>query len=233
MAVRLFALVVFLAVAAVVFWFALVHTVHRGALAVPDLRGTSLEDARTAVHDLGLDVRLEEPGVYSASVPLGTVADQRPHPGFQVKAGAIVTVRLSLGNERVSVPDVRNESLQGAQRGLEQAGLETGGRYEVSGQAGPDQVIASGPPVGTEVPPGSAVDLLVNSTPYRPVWVMPSLLSNNLASIRRFCTDNGLRIGQVHEVAYPGVAAGLVLRQYPAAGSPLSRSDIISLWVSR
>jgi beta-lactam-binding protein with PASTA domain len=233
MAVRLLALVVFLCVAAVVFWFALVHTVHRGTLAVPDLRGSTLDEARTSAHDLGMEVRLEEPGVYSVSVPLGAIADQRPHAGFQVKSGAVVTVRLSLGSERVTVPDIRGESLQGAQRALEQAGLKLGGRFAVDGQGGPDQVIAGGPPTGTEVPPDSEVNLLVNVTPYRPIWVMPSLLSHSLDSIRRFCADNGLRIGQIHEVAYPGLAPGVVLRQYPAAGSPLSRSDIIAVWVSR
>jgi serine/threonine-protein kinase len=233
MAARLLSLVVFLVVASVVSWFALVHTVHRGTLAVPDLRGATVEEARGTAHDLGMLVAVEDPGVFSASVPAGAVADQRPHAGFQVKSGATVTLRLSLGNERVAVPDVHGESLQGAMRRIEQVGLATGVRAVIDGQAGPDQVIATGPPVDAEIPPAAAVDLLVNSTPRHQLWVMPSLLSRNLATIKRFCIDNGLRLGQVHEVVYPGLAGGMVLRQYPPAGSPLSRSDIISVWVSR
>jgi serine/threonine-protein kinase len=233
MATRLFALAVFLPVSVVVFWFALVSTVHRGTLAVPDLRGSTVEEARSVAHDLGMEVTLEEPGVFSASIPAGKVADQRPHPGFQVKAGATVTLRLSLGSERVEIPDVHGESLQGAIRSLEQLGVAAGARVVVDGNAGPDRVIATGPPVGSEIPPGTKVDLLVNATPRRQLWVMPSLLSRSLGSIRRFCTDNGFRLGQVHEVNYPGLSAGMVLRQYPPAGSPLSRSDIISVWVSR
>jgi serine/threonine-protein kinase len=233
MAVRFLALVVFLAVSAVVFWFALVSTVHRGTLAVPDLRGSMVDEARSVAHDLGMEVNIEEPGVFSASVPVGAVADQRPHPGFQVKSGATLTLRLSLGNERVQIPNVHGESLQGAIRSLEQLGLRAGSRVVVDGHAGPDRVIATGPPVATEMPPGTDVDLLVNQTPQRELWVMPSLLSRSLASTRRFCRDSGFRLGQIHEVAYPGVARGMVLRQYPPAGSPLSRSDIISVWVSR
>jgi serine/threonine-protein kinase len=233
MAVRLLALVVFLLVAGVVFWFALVHTVHRGAMAVPDLRGLTIEEARSRTHDLGMEVQLEEPGVFSASVAAGAVASQRPHAGFQVKSGATVIVRLSLGNERVAVPDVHGESLQGALRGLEQVGLATGARVAIDGHAGSDQVIATGPPVTTEIPPGASVDLLVNKTPRHQLWVMPSLLSRRLGAVRDFCSDNALRLGQVHEVSYPGLSGGMVLRQYPPAGSPLSRSDIISVWVSR
>lgn len=233
MAARLLALAVFFLVAGVVFWFALVTTVHQGATAVPDLRGSSVEQARAVVHDLGMEVAVEDPGVFSASIPAGLVARQRPHAGFQVKAGATVTVRLSLGSERVAVPDIRGESLQAALRGLESLGLPAGARISVDGLAGPDQVIATGPPMATEVPPGTPIDLLINTTPREQLWVMPSLMSRSLDVVRRFCARNGLRLGQIHEVSYPGLGAGLVLRQYPASGSPLSRSDIISVWVSR
>jgi len=233
MAARLLALTIFLPVAGVVFWFALVYTVHQGAMAVPDLTGVTIEEARTVVHDLGMDVAIEDPGVFSPSIPPGTIAVQRPHPGFQVKAGAKVTVRMSLGNERVGIPSLYGESLQSALRGLEQLSLPVGARITVDGYSGPDQVIATGPPVATEVPPGTEIDLLINSSPHDDLWVMPSLLSRNIGVIRRFCTAHGLRLGQIHEVTYPGLSAGLVLRQYPPAGSPLSRSDIISVWVSQ
>ena len=123
MAARFLALIVFFPVSGVVFWFALVYTVHQGAMAVPDLSGVTIEEARTVVHDLGMEVAIEDPGVFSASIPAGTVAVQRPHPGFQVKAGAKVIVRMSLGNERIEIPDLYGESLQSALRGLEQLGL--------------------------------------------------------------------------------------------------------------
>lgn len=233
MAARLLALMVFLPVAGVVFWFGLVYTVHQGAMAVPDLRGSTVEAARAVVHDLGMEVAIEDPGVFSASIPPGAVAVQRPHAGFQVKTGATITIRLSLGNERVAVPDIRGESLQSALRGLEGLNLPIGARITVDGRGGPDQVVATGPPMATEVPPGTKIDLLVNTTPHEDLWVMPSLMSRNVGIIRRFCATHGLRLGQVHEVSYPGLSSGMVLRQYPPAGSPLSRSDIISVWVSR
>lgn len=232
-AARLLALAVFLPVSGVVFWFALVHTVHQGAMAVPDLGGVTVEEARSMLHDLGMEVEIEEPGVFSAAVPAGAVAVQRPHAGFQVKTGATVVVRLSLGSERVAIPAIQGESLQSALRGLDQRGLPVGARIGVDGNGGPDQVIATGPPVATLVPPGTAVDLLINTTPEEQLWVMPSLMSRSIRTVRRFCVANGLRLGQIHEVVYPGLSAGIILRQYPPAGSPLSRSDIISVWVSQ
>ena len=71
MAKRLLAAFFFLLCAGVVFWFALVHTVHRGTLAVPDLGEKTLEEARQRVHDLGLEMTVDEPGVFSTAVDPG------------------------------------------------------------------------------------------------------------------------------------------------------------------
>ena len=233
MVARILSAVVFGIAALVVSWFALVHTVHLGTLAVPDLRAMTLEQARQIGHDRGLLVELEEPGAFSTAVAAGLIALQDPHSGFHVKTGATVRVRLSLGGERITVPDLQREALQGALRILEQGTLVPGRRAQVTGQVSADRVIATEPPVGSEVAPETPVSLLVNVTPARELWVMPSFLRRSLAGVRRFCKSHHLRVGQVHETAYPGLTSGIVLRQYPASGSPLSRSDIITLWVSQ
>lgn len=233
MLARLIAATVFAVCAGVVFWQALVHTVHRGTVAVPDLRGESSEHAERTAHDMGLLVVVEEPGVFTMTTPPGTIADQDPPPGFHVKEGSSVSVRMSLGGERVMIPAIQGESLQGGLRGLEQEGLAPGRRAQLDGHAGGDRIIATDPSIGTEVAPATDIDLLVNVTPAREVWVMPSLLSHSQDRVRRFCRTHQLRLGQVHVVDYPGFPSGLVLRQYPPAGSPLSRSDIITVWISR
>lgn len=230
---RLVMAVVFFVSAGVVAWISLVYTVHLGTVAVPELRGEDLEKADLVAHDLGLVMELDETGVYSEAVPPGQIAYQQPKPGFHLKAGSTVRVRLSLGNERAVVPGVRNESLQAAVRILEEAGLEIGHRAAISGNGPADAIHATSPGAEAGVAPGAQVDLLLNHTPARPLWVMPSLLSRSVASVRRFASAHRLRVGRVHEVDYPGLPSGIVLRQYPPAGSPMSRSDIITLWVSR
>jgi beta-lactam-binding protein with PASTA domain len=230
---RLLAVVAFIAFAVVVFWNALVHTVHSGTLALPEFRGMTVEQAEQHAHDSGIELVVEEPGVFSAATPPGLIADQNPFPGFHVKVGSPVAVRLSLGSERTTIPELLGESLQGGLRGLEQVGLKPGRRIKLDGQGSGDRIIATDPRIGRETAPDSAIDLLINVTPAVDLWVMPSLLSRSQEATRRFCLNNQLRLGQIHQVAYPGLPRGLVLRQYPPAGSPLSRSDIITVWVSR
>lgn len=233
MAKRLLAALIFLLCAGVVFWFALVHTVHRGTLAVPDLGQQTLEDARQRVHDLGLELLIEEPGVFSTVVTPGAIAHQDPPPGFHVKSGSAVTVRVSLGGKTIEVPDVRESSLNTAQREIERAGLTPGSRARVEGEGAADRVIATGPPVGQKVAPVTSVDVLVNTAPQAQQWVMPSLVSQPLNRVELFCRLNRLRLGRAREVVYPGIPSGLVLRQYPPAGSPVAPSEIITVWVSR
>ena len=230
---RIAAAAVFLACAVIVFWFSLVHTVHRGTLAVPDLGGETVEAARQAAHDLGLELEVDETGVFSSSVDPGAIAFQEPPPGFHVKAGSTISVRTSLGGEQVAIPEVRGGSLATAEREIERAGLSTGLRARVEGQGAADRIIATGPEVGSLLPPQSRVDLLVNTRPASQTWVMPSLVSQPLPRVERFCRLSRLRLGQAREVDYPGLPAGIVLRQYPPAGSPVAASDIITVWVSR
>jgi beta-lactam-binding protein with PASTA domain len=106
-------------------------------------------------------------------------------------------------------------------------------RARVEEQGASDRVIATGPPVGHLVPPTAGVDLLVNTSPISRQWVMPLLVSRALNDVQRFCQSNRLRLGQAREVDYPGLPGGIVLRQYPPAGSPVAASDIITVWVSR
>ena len=94
-------------------------------------------------------------------------------------------------------------------------------------------MIATGPPTGDALAPLAPVDLLVNTTPGNELWVMPSLVAQPFDSVKRFCRTNRLRIGQAREIPYPGLPGGVVLRQYPPAGSPLAPSDIITVWVSQ
>ena len=96
-----------------------------------------------------------------------------------------------------------------------------------------DRVLATDPPIGQLTVPETEIDLLVNVTPQEEFWVMPSLLSRSRDAVRRLCLNHQFRLGQIHQVAYPGLPSGVVIRQYPPAGARLSRSDIITIWVAK
>jgi len=230
---RLIFVAAFLLSAGVTFWLSLVYTIHLGTVSVPDLVGKSQEEAETLSHDQGLKFVLDEGGVFNESAPIGAIGAQQPPGGFHLKSGSEVHVRLSLGNEKTSVPDLEGLSMPAAVQKLEESGLRLGRRAEVSGEGNADTIIAASPEFGRILPPQKSVGLLINHIPPRPLWVMPRLISRRLSVVQRFVKNHRLRIGRLHEVEYPGFPRGLILQQYPPAGSPFSPSDIISLWVSQ
>jgi len=104
-------------------------TVNSGTapvVSVPDLSGTSLREARNRLTSLGLEVGRER--VDSIPSPYAeTVTRQRPEPGDSLNKGSAVDIWYSrgLGNERMTVPDVRGMRVEVAERRLLQRKLRS------------------------------------------------------------------------------------------------------------
>ena len=61
---------------------------------------------------------------------------------------------------------------------------------------------------------------------------MPDLVYRDYDLVRLFFERRGFQLGGVKPEIYEGVPPGVILRQYPLAGHPLTRSDVISLVIS-
>jgi hypothetical protein len=61
---------------------------------------------------------------------------------------------------------------------------------------------------------------------------MPDLVYRHYEEVRRFFDLRGLRLGSVRFEPYEGVASGVILRQFPLPGHPLSGRDAVSLVVA-
>ncbi|AKL65812.1 MULTISPECIES: Stk1 family PASTA domain-containing Ser/Thr kinase [Streptomyces] len=89
---------------------------------VPSVTGASLDQARTALQDLGLKVETAEEQVNSPSAA-GTVAAQSLAAGAQAAAGDTVTLTVSKGPRLVPVPNVTGQSADDARKALEALGF--------------------------------------------------------------------------------------------------------------
>jgi hypothetical protein len=138
----------------------LVGSDHRSA--VPALRGLRIAEVRSRVARGRLRLRVRHG--FSASVPAGAVASQRPGAGRQVDEHSTVTVTVSRGPAPVSVLDVRGEAVGDARLQLRRAHLN------VAVITGPDPGHAPGTvykqsPLSGTAAPGSTVTLSVAETP--------------------------------------------------------------------
>jgi serine/threonine-protein kinase len=207
--------------------------VRSGVTPVPEVRGLALATAQAKLRERALVMDREAGERYDDEVPAGHVLRQSPAAGSLVKRGGRVEVAVSLGPQVVAVPDLRGAALPAAQVTLAAAGLTVGraiGVYSPDSQ--PGTVVDQAPAPGDRAGSAAAVDLFLSSGDPATVFVMPDLVYRDYEQVRRFFERRGFRLGSVKFESYEGIQSGVVLRQFPLAGHPLSRREVISLVVA-
>jgi beta-lactam-binding protein with PASTA domain/predicted Ser/Thr protein kinase len=137
-------------------------------VAIPDLEGSSVEEAQAALLELELEPAgpQEEP---SDTVDEGLVTRSDPASGEEVEPGSTVTIFVSSGPGTVVVPDVTCQSFGSAQSDLRSAGFEPI-RSSETRPLNPlctlgSKVAAQEPAGGTEAEVGSQVFLFAGEEP--------------------------------------------------------------------
>lgn len=208
--------------------------VRRGVTPVPDVAASTPSQAEAALADSGLDMEIDVAGErYDEEIPLGRILQQKPVARSLVKRGSAVRVTLSLGPEEVEVPDLSGLDLALAQVALSDAGLIMGRAmsvYSLSGE--PGTIVDQDPPAGRMVGYAAPVDVYLGEESHAGIYVMPDLVYRDYRLVRGFFERRGFQLGGVKPEPYEGVAAGVILRQYPLAGHPLTHGDVISLVVA-
>ncbi len=206
--------------------------VRSGVTPAPELFGLPEGEAAALLTDQGLRcIWSDEDDRYHERVPAGHVMMQRPRAGTLVKRGSAVTVILSRGPQLIQVPAVVGTALQAAQVTLTAAGLTLGRTVYLYSAAGPSGlVIAQQPAVGSRVERAAPVDIFLSLESSGETFLMPDLINHRYDEVRAFFERRGFRLGRVSYEPYP-TAPGTVLGQFPQAGYPLRRGDVISLRV--
>lgn len=202
------------------------------AVTVPGLVGRTLPEAGVLAQRNRLSIRLE--GRRSdPAVPVGRVMAQDPPGGAPLKARRSVRVWMSLGANRVPVPNVETQGVRTARITLEQAQFPVARIVEVPDRAIEGTVLVQRPPPGLAVPGPVEAGLLVSRGPGGWDYVMPDLIAQSAENVIAGLRRAGLKVTDVRYRTYPGVAPGVVLRQTPPSGHRVSPRDAISLEVSR
>jgi serine/threonine-protein kinase len=202
---------------------------------MPEVVGLTRSEATEALADKGLRLaKVVEPGRYDEKVAAGHVVRQKPEGGTWVKRGSGTALELSLGPRRVRVPGLTGRSVPEAQAAISGAGLALGhilGAFATA-ELPPNQVMEQDPQPDAAAPPASPVDLLVAMPMASQRYLMPDLVYRNYERVRPAFERQGFKFGSVRFERYEGVAAGVILRQFPLPGHPVSRDDAVSLVVA-
>ncbi|HEX5475414.1 MAG TPA: PASTA domain-containing protein [Vicinamibacterales bacterium] len=198
---------------------------------VPSVAGRTVNQASAVLTQSGLNLKVVEPRRIDPHVPAGAIVLQDPQAGTQTRRERSVKVWVSAGPRVTTVPSLVGESARTAELQIQQDGLTLAGAIEFrSGDYPADVVVAQEPPAKSHA---ADVALLINRPEQGISYVMPDLIGVNGDRAADLLRARGFRVSVVGDHPYPGVPAGIVLRQRPQGGFQVSPGDPISLEVSR
>jgi beta-lactam-binding protein with PASTA domain len=164
---------------------------------VPDLRNKTPAEAKRLAEVDGLAAQVDS-NYYSATVPEGRVLSQTPVAGTLVRRGWEVRLALSLGPQRVTIPQVVGKSNRAAAISIAERGLQLSStdNIQLSG-AENGVVIAQDPPANATNVSAPKISLLVAQSPSPQAFVMPSFIGQPLGSVTSVLQSAGFVIGKV------------------------------------
>jgi eukaryotic-like serine/threonine-protein kinase len=199
---------------------------------IPDLTNRTTSEATAAATGLGLTLKVDESQRPDPKVAAGRIILQDPAAGSVARRSRSVKVWLSAGQRAAALPSFVGESERTAQLRLAQDGFTLDAVSEIrSGDYLSEVVVAQDPPSKTVG--RSGVALLVNRGARGATYVMPDLIGVNGDRVAEILRMRGFRVAVVGSNPYPGVAAGIVLRQSPQGGFRIGPGEPISLEVSQ
>ncbi|MDN5289327.1 MAG: hypothetical protein JWR38_5601 [Mucilaginibacter sp.] len=206
------------------------YTNHGSGIPVPKLKGESIDRAMALLKEQGFGYKIDS--VYVQDVAPGTIVEQDPDAGTNVKEGRIIYLTMvTLLAPSISLPDLEQSSYREAVATLSNYGLKIGdttyrsdiARDRILEVRFGGQVIKT----GTKIPKGSRIDLVLGDGEGASEVDIPELVHLDLDAARFAIKGSGLTIGTI---TYQGTITDstnvVVVSQYPMKTDSLSKTSI-------
>ena len=206
------------------------YTNHGSGIPVPKLKGQSIDRAMALLKEQGFGYKIDS--VYVQDVAPGTIVEQDPDAGTNVKEGRIIYLTMvTLLAPSISLPDLEQNNYREAVATLSNYGLKVGdttyrsdiARDRILEVRFGGQVIKA----GTKIPKGSRIDLVLGDGEGASEVDIPELVHLDLDAARFAIKGSGLTIGTI---TYQGTITDstnvVVVSQYPMKTDSLSKTSI-------
>jgi serine/threonine-protein kinase len=197
---------------------------------VPELVGLPLDQAYKILEaqHLSGEVGATRP---DSLYPEGYVIEQSPESGRKAKVGRNVKLVVSTGPQLIRIPHLEGLNLSQAQSVAQNLSLRILNIDSMPSDSVPaGRIIGVAPAPGSEVPPGSGIELMV-SLGAEGRMEMPNLTGLKLTQAIDLLEEFQLCLGEVEEVAGDPDEAEMVLVQSPQAGMLVAPGDTVNLIV--
>lgn len=202
---------------------------------VPDLYGKTEDAAFNELRHAGLKMEIRA-RQETDKLGKGLILSQEPEALSVVRAGRVVQVIISKGPSMAKVPPVVKKLLLEAQIDIRNAGFDpvTGPEDYIFDENVPkDKVVDQEPKAGIMQPEGTKIRLTVSKGSEPKQITMPDLVGMTIVDARTQITGLNLDLGSVAEEESTEFVPDQVLRQNPAANSPVMEGSEVSLVISK
>ena len=199
-------------------------------ISIPSIAGLSKTEAQKALTQLGVNLTVASRS-FSEDVPAGKIISSNPGGGGHLSKGGTVTIVLSKGPERISVPTLSGLTPDAATAALTAAGLRAGNTVQdFSSTIASGMVIDGDPVAGTQVRRNSIVNIVISKGIQTASLNSYIGLSGDQANNE--LTSAGFKV--ISTFGYSNtIPAGSVMSQTPAGGGPVAVGTTVSLVVSQ
>ncbi len=225
---------VLLVIIYIIFNYAMRSYIHsRKEVIVPNIENKSVVEALGIVSNLGLGLK-KIGETYNSDLPAGTIVSQQPPAGMVVREGRFINVVLSLGGQKVFVPNIVGKEKREAEIILRQYGLSVGTVTETfSLRYAKNFVISQQPQEGEIVERNTQVNYTLSlGFPPENLLLVPEFKNKPLEEAFSWAQQKGIEV-VLKDVYSKDHNDGIVIDQFPLPDSVISQQEKLELVVAR
>ena len=219
------ALVAVAAIAGLVYAFNYVSS-SGSNYAVPSVVGEPLAKAQQDIVSAHLIPRVVHGS--STTIPRNDVISTTPPAGTQVPKNSTVTLLVSTGAGKVTVPNVIGETGAAAQSQLQGLGLLVLEKSAPNSTQPSGTVVRQDPAANTQVPRGSTVTIFISGGGVQ----VPSVIGYPAATARQILEGDGFNVATKVVAGPAGSTPGEVFSQTPSSGT-LPKGATVTIYVAQ
>ncbi len=199
---------------------------------VPDVVGLTEEAAIIRLKESGFQYSIE--GIYSEEVDQGEVVEQTPEGNTLSSVSEVVELKVSKGQDEITMPNVVGSSEKEAISILQSEGFEVEVSKEYNSDVPVGDVIRQDPGAGEKVIPGGEIVFLTVSNGEELIQIkMPNLIGKTLSSAESTLNSAKLILGSVTNQESSDFLPGQVIKQSINAGNNIKQGSSVDLIVAK
>ncbi|WP_051350528.1 PASTA domain-containing protein [Caloramator sp. ALD01] len=199
---------------------------------VPNIIGLNEEEAKLKLEPLKL--KLEVEGKEYSDKPEGTIIKMYPEDGIKVKEGSTIRVKLSAGQKKVIVPDLKGLDLLEAEILLKNNGLKRGSiERKYSDEVEKNRIMDQDPKPNTEIIEGAEVNIVISDGKEEKFTKVPILLGRSIEEAKAQLQAANLVLGNITYGYDSKYIEDVIISQDVAAGVTVKEGTMINVVINK